>query len=283
MSARYCGIHHIERRADGRCPRCQEEAALVTFDRPPQRTSRPPSRPAGESVLAPPSPSPAAPAAVPVYQQPSEVGPFTWLLTMIGLPSVHSDRHSNTPWATLGLCAAIATVYGVGLALAGPAHVLQLTYTVGSVHFERLITSLVAHFSPLHLLGNLWFLFVFGRLVESGLSRRMYLGGFVVIGVLSTMVQALVSPDGMHLGGASGAVAGVMAAALIHAPEAEVSFSVGGYVRRAPMLLWVAGWLFWQLMGNSDDGIGYAAHLSGFAMGFVGCVLLNILEQQDED
>jgi membrane associated rhomboid family serine protease len=148
----------------------------------------------------------------------------------------------------------------------------------------RLLTSLLLHAGLLHLLGNLLFLWVFGRAVEAAMGSARFLGFFLLCGALAGLVHTLVEPAStVPTVGASGAISGVMGAYLALHPRARVRslvvLVVVPVVAEVPAFLWLLGWLALQLVegaramaagpGGGAVGVAWWAHVGGFAAGLL--------------
>jgi len=133
------------------------------------------------------------------------------------------------------------------------------------------------HGGLLHLLGNMWFLWLFGNAVCAKVGNLKYLGLYVLLGVIAGVTHLLFS-DGSAVG-ASGAINGVVGMYLVMFFEHEITcyvffwfiffllrdFAVSSY--------WmILVWLFWDVLGafgvTGDSGVAYFAHLGGFGAGF---------------
>jgi membrane associated rhomboid family serine protease len=101
-----------------------------------------------------------------------------------------------------------------------------------------LLTSLFLHGSPLHLAGNVLFLWIFGDNVEEVLGTLRYLFVYLACGVMGTLMQIAADPDAMiPTLGASGAIAGVMGAYLIWFPHNQVRVLIFRFITVLPAVL----------------------------------------------
>lgn len=141
------------------------------------------------------------------------------------------------------------------------------------------------HAGWLHLLGNLWFLWLFGDNVEDQLGHGRFVFFYLTCGLLATLTHALVLPDSaLPLVGASGAIAGVLAAYLRFFPRHRVRTLVWVILIfrvRVPAALFIVLWLAAQVMGqwyfsqavamgaSNLGGVAYGAHIGGFVAGLV--------------
>ncbi len=152
------------------------------------------------------------------------------------------------------------------------------------------LTSLFIHGGLIHLLGNMVFLWVFGDNVEADLGHVTFLALYLVAGLVAALAHVLVFPAStLPAVGASGAIAGVLAAYLLLFPRAQVRVLLffGPFLAlgRAAALLVIFSWFVIQVFRGVDalrpgvaeaGGIAYAAHVGGFLAGlaFTGAVRL---------
>ena len=148
----------------------------------------------------------------------------------------------------------------------------------------RLATSLFLHAGLLHLLGNMLFLWVFGRAVESAMGPARFVGFFLLCGAIAGAVHALMNPTStVPTVGASGAISGLLGAYLALHPRAKVRslvvLVVVPLVVDVPAALWLLAWLALQLLEGaramsaaprgSAMGVAWFAHVGGFVAGLV--------------
>ena len=136
-----------------------------------------------------------------------------------------------------------------------------------SIRIYTLITAGFLHADFAHIIGNTIALFLFGRVVESrlGTSKTMilYFGALILSGIFSSMVYLFYLGDNTPSLGASGAIMGLVSAAILLAP-----FNIT-YQLLIPMPLMVIGWIYIYadiigIVSQADDNIGHFAHLFGF-------------------
>jgi membrane associated rhomboid family serine protease len=139
-----------------------------------------------------------------------------------------------------------------------------------------LVTSLFLHGSPLHLAGNMLFLWIFGDNVEEVLGTIRYLLVYVACGVMGTLVQIAANPDSMvPTLGASGAIAGVMGAYVVWFPHNQVRVLVFRFITVLPAVMVIGFWILLQIwlgygsIGQLGEvgGVAYLAHVGGAATG----------------
>lgn len=179
-----------------------------------------------------------------------------------GVPLLDRLQGDRFPWVTLSYAALLAVMY---LAF----DVKELAYVSGSWDLGAALTSGFAHFSFAHLAGNAAFLVVFGSAAEKKLPRWAYVAAIIALGPFTALVQSIDSEDGTLIGGASGVIAALLGACLFLQPKARVTMFIR--LERIYVPLWVYGvfwaglqWLFWS---TGRSGVGWIAHLSGFAAG----------------
>jgi membrane associated rhomboid family serine protease len=135
------------------------------------------------------------------------------------------------------------------------------------------LTSIFLHGSLLHLLGNMWFLWLFGNNIEDRFGRARYLLFYIAAGLISSAVYVLFQPDStVPVIGASGAIAGVMGAYLVLYPRAPIT----------TLIIWIIPWvtsisaiwflLIWfvtQFFTTPEAQVAWIAHVAGFVVGAV--------------
>lgn len=212
---------------------------------------------------------------------------------------LHDDNPTELfPLITLGLmgaCVAVwALVQGAGFSPevlgesvcalgAIPAEVVARPGTwasgpcsPGGLSWEALLTSMFLHGSWFHLIGNLWFLWIFGNNVEDSMGHLRFLVFYVLTGVVAALAHVLADPAStVPMVGASGAISAVMGAYLVLYPRARVDtlFWIVVFVRVVPLPAWIilGYWFLIQLASTGamggGGGVAYAAHVGGFVAG----------------
>jgi membrane associated rhomboid family serine protease len=138
-----------------------------------------------------------------------------------------------------------------------------------------LVTYLFLHVDLLHLVGNIWFLWLFGKSVEDRLGHAGYLILYLFGGLAAALAQGLVflqSP--VPIIGASGAIATVLGAYAITWPYARIHTLVFVALVQLPAYLFLGGWFLYQIVSGivpSDEQtvqrIAWWAHVGGFVTG----------------
>lgn len=137
-----------------------------------------------------------------------------------------------------------------------------------------LLVAIFLHGGVLHLLGNLWILFIFGNNIEEDFGPLTYSVFYLVAGLAASIGHiALHIDDTTPVVGASGAIAGVMGAYLVLHPKARVVSIVPPLYFlpfRVPAALYLVVWFGLQfLLANQDTNIAWEAHVVGFVVGLV--------------
>jgi membrane associated rhomboid family serine protease len=150
---------------------------------------------------------------------------------------------------------------------------------LGGLGWEAMLTSIFLHGGWMHLIGNMWFLWIFGNNVEEAVGPLRLLVFYVLIGVLAGGAQVLSTPDSpVPMVGASGAVSGIMGAYLILSPRARVDtlffFFVFARVVSLPAWIMLGYWMLIQVLASAvtpeaSGGVAYMAHIGGFAAGLI--------------
>jgi membrane associated rhomboid family serine protease len=135
-----------------------------------------------------------------------------------------------------------------------------------------IFTSMFLHGGWLHLIGNLWFLWIFGDNVEDRMGRLRFIPFYLLCGVIAALAQTVVTPDArVPMVGASGAIAGVLGAYLVLFPHAAVRciwiLVVCITYVRLPAWLLLGLWLLSQFALPLDGRVAWMAHVGGFVAG----------------
>ncbi|HEX7939777.1 MAG TPA: rhomboid family intramembrane serine protease [Gemmatimonadaceae bacterium] len=144
------------------------------------------------------------------------------------------------------------------------------------------LTSIFLHGGWMHLLGNMWFFWVFGNNIEDSMGPRRFLAFYLLCGVLAAAAHIASAPaSAIPTVGASGAISGIMGAYLILFPKARVNllFFFVIFIKTIPVPAWVAllWWFGWQVIsglpavqGAADTGgVAVWAHVGGFVAGML--------------
>jgi membrane associated rhomboid family serine protease len=145
----------------------------------------------------------------------------------------------------------------------------------------HLLTSMFLHASWVHLLGNMWFLWIFGDNVEDAMTRSRFLALYVLGGLAAALAQVVAGPSSvLPMVGASGAVGAIMGAYLVLYPTARVyAFVPLGFLITSIALPAWSMLLYWaglQLLNGlasvkagAGTGVAFWAHVGGFTTGLL--------------
>jgi membrane associated rhomboid family serine protease len=216
--------------------------------------------------------------------------------------------HTTTPWVNYFLIAMNTAVFVFELLLAPaarnefifqfgvvPSH--TMAFLAGAqgmpavVAFLPLLTSLFLHGGWFHIIGNMWFLWIFGDNIEDILGHGKYLLFYLACGAAAGLSQYIFNQDSqLPMVGASGAIAGVMGAYIVKFPHARVlalvtviffftTIEVPAWI----MLIFWFGTQFFNGVGAiaysraSEGGVAFFAHVGGF---IAGAALIALLAKQ---
>ncbi len=143
-----------------------------------------------------------------------------------------------------------------------------------------LFTSMFLHGSWIHLIGNMWYLWIFGDNVEDELGSLRFLGFYLAAGVVSALMHVLFNPGSpVPAVGASGAIAGILGGYAYAFPKARVVTLVPiiffFQIVALPALLVLGLWFVFQFFsatlasGAGSGGVAWWAHIGGFLFGLV--------------
>ncbi len=141
----------------------------------------------------------------------------------------------------------------------------------------NIFTAMFLHGSWLHLISNMWVLFVFGHNVEASLGSFRYLIFYLLAGAAAALLQIYVQPESPNpMIGASGAIAGVLGAYLVLFPRARIAslvfliifFTIVEIPAAIFLLLWM-GLQVYSGLFNAGGGIAWWAHIGGFLFGAI--------------
>jgi len=147
-------------------------------------------------------------------------------------------------------------------------------------HLSHIFTHMFLHGSWMHLLGNMWFLWLFGNNIEDSMGHFRFVVFYLLCGLAAAMAQLLASPSSpIPMVGASGAISGVMGAYLLLYPNVRVYtlVPIGFFITSMALPAWVmlGYWFVLQFIsglvsfGGEMSGVAFWAHVGGFVAGIV--------------
>jgi len=147
------------------------------------------------------------------------------------------------------------------------------------------LSSMFMHGSWMHIIGNMWFLWVFGDNIEDSMGPVRFAIFYILSGLLAATAQVVSQPDSIiPMVGASGAIGGVMGAYIMLFPRVKVHMLVFIMIIKVPAVAMLGYWIAVQVMGgissmsSSGGGVAFWAHVGGF----VGGALLALVFKDEE-
>ena len=147
------------------------------------------------------------------------------------------------------------------------------------IHWETLVTSTFLHSGWWHLIGNMWFLWIYGRNIEDLFGAFKFVAFYIYCGIAAGLIQIAADPHSViPTIGASGAIAGVMGAYLVKLPHARIitmvffgflfTFEIPAWL---PLIYWF-GIQFFNGIGSLEsrqmgNHVAWFAHIGGFLSG----------------
>lgn len=198
-----------------------------------------------------------------------------------GLPIEGENRLYRPPIVTWVLIAACVAMYVLQVSHDW-AYTVAYALVPGTVDglsdlLVQGLGSMFLHGSLVHLVGNLYFLWVFGDNVEDRVGSAWFLPIYLVCGWAAGAAQYLSDPTTMvPVVGASGAIGGMLGAYAIFFPEVRIrvapSLLTLFHRFSVPTLLYLPFWFVWQVLAivlGDDAPVAYWAHAGGFVAGIV--------------
>ena len=215
---------------------------------------------------------------------------------MIPLRDVIPSRTTPYITVTIILLNALAWFYEVSMPDERMLNRFLFLYGVVPAAFApaTLITSMFLHGSWSHVIGNMWYLWIFGDNVEDRVGHGRFIVFYLLCGAAAAYGQVLMSPDSVApMVGASGAIAGVMGAYFVLYPHSRVLTLIPWIflqVVELPAILLLGVWFLMQFINagavavtaatRNGGGVAFAAHVVGFVIGVVG---IFVFRRRDRD
>jgi membrane associated rhomboid family serine protease len=209
------------------------------------------------------------------------------------IPLRSSEPHYSRPTVTLAIIAVNVAVFLYELSLGMSSYALNRFIMLHGIvpdrlHYSSILTSMFIHGGFLHIAGNMWFLWIFGRGVEDLIGHTRYLFLYFACGFAAAFLHILVNSNSTEPTiGASGAIAGVMGAYLIKFPRAHIVTLVFIIVFITtvdiPAMFLLLYWFaiqFFSGVGSvgysaaSNGDVAWFAHVGGFVAGMLLVMLM---------
>ena len=197
----------------------------------------------------------------------------------LGIQGAGAEMPLATSVCNLGLIAGELTgTLGPGAAFPMGDGLLCLTDPGRQV--SNVLTHMFLHGSWMHLIGNMWFLWLFGNNVEDAMTRPRFVVFYLACGLAAAGLQVLTDPQSViPMVGASGAISGVMGAYLLLYPRVRVFtlLPLGFFAYTVALPAWVMliYWMGLQFLGGVSSlgaeggGVAFWAHIGGFLAGVI--------------
>ena len=216
---------------------------------------------------------------------------------MIPLRDVIPSR--TTPYITVTIIGLNALAWLYELALPGNLLPLFLQFygvVPANFHASSLITSMFLHGSWSHVLGNMWYLWIFGDNVEDRVGHGRFIVFYLLCGFAAAIGQTVMDPDStLPMIGASGAIAGVMGAYFVLYPKSRVltliPLIIFWEVIEIPATFLLGFWFLMQLFSagaiavtanSAGGGVAFMAHVAGFICGVGGIFIFRQRQRQEQ-
>jgi membrane associated rhomboid family serine protease len=215
---------------------------------------------------------------------------------MIPLRDVIPSR--TTPYVTVSIIVLNLAAWLFELSL--PRDVLPVFLQVYGVvpatfHVVTLFTSMFLHGGWMHVIGNMWYLWIFGDNVEDRVGHGRFIVFYLLCGIAAAFGQIAIDPSStLPTIGASGAIAGVMGAYFVLYPQSRVltlvPLIVFWEVVELPAIILLGFWFLLQLFSagaiavtasTGGGGVAFMAHVAGFLTGVAGIFVFRRPEPRD--
>jgi membrane associated rhomboid family serine protease len=204
---------------------------------------------------------------------------------MLPLRDVIPSR--TTPYFTVTIIVLNATAWLYELSMSPRGlEVFLRDYGVVPAAFSAptLFSSMFLHGSWSHIIGNMWYLWIFGDNVEDRMGHGRFVLFYLLCGCIAAVGQVVMTPDStLPTIGASGAIAGVMGAYFVLYPHSRVltliPFIIFWEIVEIPAIFLLGFWFLMQLFSagaiattsaSQSGGVAFMAHVAGFVAGLVG-------------
>jgi membrane associated rhomboid family serine protease len=201
---------------------------------------------------------------------------------MIPLRDVIPSRTTPYITVTIIILNALAWLFEVSMPRENLTVFLQVWGVVPAAFIPvTLVSAMFLHGSWSHVIGNMWYLWIFGDNVEDRLGHGRFIVFYLLCGMTAAIGQVLMDPTStVPTIGASGAIAGVMGAYFVLFPKSRVltliPLIIIWDIIELPAVFLLGFWFLLQLLNagsvtaSANGGVAFAAHVAGFVTGLIG-------------
>jgi len=215
---------------------------------------------------------------------------------MIPLRDVIPSRSTPLITITLILLNALAWMYEISMSRENLSVFLQGFGVVpAAFSLPTLFSSMFLHGSWSHVIGNMWYLWIFGDNVEDRMGHGRFLTFYLLCGIGAAFGQMFMDPDStLPMIGASGAIAGVMGGYFVLYPHSRVltliPLIIFWEIIELPAIMLLGFWFLMQLFSagaiavtasTGSGGVAFMAHVAGFALGGLAVLIFRRRDQPD--
>lgn len=173
------------------------------------------------------------------------------------------------------LVALLYSLYGHPTAKFFEMYALMPKRVLENLVDPSLITSQFLHAGWIHLIGNMYFLGIFGPRLEERFGHLQYLLVYILYGVFTGLIYSLLHRHSESLSvGASGSISALMGAYVVLFPRSRIKIVMPGSFTEIPSWLYLAFWFVFQAFhsvlfyaAGGEVGVAYSAHIIGFCLG----------------
>jgi len=205
---------------------------------------------------------------------------------MIPLRDVIPSRTTPYITVTIIILNALAWLFEVSMPRENLTVFLQVWGVVPAAFIPvTLVSAMFLHGSWSHVIGNMWYLWIFGDNVEDRLGHGRFVAFYLLCGIVASFGQIVLDPGStLPMIGASGAIAGVMGAYFVLYPQSRVltliPLIIFWEIVELPAIMLLGFWFLMQLFSagtlavtantHGGGGVAFAAHVAGFVAGVGG-------------
>lgn len=220
------------------------------------------------------------------------------------IPIRDRNPSGTFPYVTIGIIAVTIFIFLYELSLGSDLNVFLHRYGVVPVKithyyqtsdltlidtFFPFLSSIFLHGGVVHLIGNMWFLWIFGDNIEDKLGHVKYFGFYILCGIIASSVHVFFnSRSEIPCIGASGAIAAVLGAYMVTFPRARIVTIVPIFfflqIIELPAMVVLGFWFFIQffsgavsITASTSGGVAWWAHVGGFVSGIILFYIIRIL------